>query len=636
MATQQGMSSIDIRTMLYEIRDRLPLWIGKIYQYNTDSFGFRLNGEDKSKYNFLVECGRRAHLTENLPDAPQNPSGYSMFLRKYISGGRVLDIRQYGLQRIFIIKIGKTEKEYNLVFELFNEGNAVLCDENFIVINPLKRLHFRDREIVSGTEYIFPESGTDDITIESIRTVLENSERDLVRTLASDFLLGGRYAEEVCRIAGYDKTMNPVEADPQTILNALEGLLSRGTNAVITKSGCWPYPLPGEEPVSSFSSFNDALSEYFPLPQPAVKDAKKEKLPKSEIIRRRQQEAIVNFEKKIAELQVKVDAIYENYQNISGIIDTLRDASSKLSWQEIEETLKNSSLPAAKSIVRIYPSESAVDVMAGGKKVKIFINENPESNANRYYGEIKKYKKKKAGALIAMEKFMPKEKPAKKRQEYKPQKKKWYHKYRWFTTSDGVLVIGGQDAGSNEDIGKKYLEGGDYFVHADVHGGSVVVTKGETERWDEVAEFAASYSNAWKAGHFNCDVYAAKPEQVSKTAESGEFVKRGAFIIRGERRYFRNVGLKIAIGLQLEPELAVIGGPESAVKRTAAYYAVLLPGKFEPNDTAKKVLRELKKMIPEEDIKDLKTVLNTESIAAFVPPGGSDIVEVVDMTKENS
>ena len=636
MATQQGMSSIDIRTMLGEIGKNLPLWIGKVYQYNNDSFGFRLNGEDKSKYNFLAECGKRAHLVENLPDAPPNPSGYSMFLRKYISGGRILDIKQYGLQRIFIITIGKTEKEYNLIFELFNEGNAVLCDENFIVINPLKRQHFRDREVVSGAEYIFPESGTDEITIDGIRTTLEISEKDLVRTLASDFLLGGRYAEEVCRIAGYEKTISTREADPKTILNAIEELLLKDTDAVITKSGCWPYPLPGEEPLSSFSSFNEALSAYFPLPKPAAKDVKKEKLPKSEIIRRRQQEAIVNFEKKIAELQEKVDAIYENYQDISGIIDALRDASAKLSWQEIEETLKNSSLPAAKSVVRIYPSESAVDVMSGGKRVKIFINENPESNANRYYGEIKKYKKKKTGAIEAMKKFMPKEKPVRKKQEYKPQKKKWYHKYRWFTTSDGTLVIGGRDAGSNEDIGKKYLEGRDYFVHADVHGGSVVVVKGETERWDEVAEFATSYSNAWKAGHLNCDVYAAKPEQVSKTAESGEFVKRGAFIIRGERRYFRNVGLKVAIGLQFEPELAVIGGPVSAVRKTAAYYTVLLPGKFEPNDTAKKVLRELKKMIPEEDVKDLKTVLNTESIAAFVPPGGSDIVEFVDMTKENS
>lgn len=636
MATQQGMSSIDIRTMLSEIKDRLPLWIGKVYQYDMESFGFRLNGEDKAKYNFLVECGKRAHLSESLPDAPPNPSGYSMFLRKYISGGRILDIRQYGLQRIFIITVGKSEKEYNLVFELFNEGNAVLCDDNFIVINPLKRQHFRERDVVSGTEYLFPPTGTEEITPESIRNTLENSERDLVRTLASDFMLGGKYAEEVCRISGYDKTAGPAEADPQAILDAIEELLSRETDAVITKSGCWPYPILGEEPLSSFPAYNDALSAYYPLPESAIKDKKKEKLPKSEIIRRRQQDAVAKFEKRIEELQEEVDAIYGNYQDIANVIEVLRDASAKMSWQEIEETVKNSSLPVARSIVRIYPSESAVDIMIDGKRVKIFINENPESNANRYYGEIKKFKKKKKGAIAAMEKFSPKEKPAKKKAEYKPQKKKWYHKYRWFITSDGVLVIGGRDAGSNEDIGKKYLEGNDYFVHADVHGGSVVVVKGDTKEWDEVAGFAASYSNAWKAGHFNCDVYAARPEQVSKTAESGEFLKRGAFVVRGERRYFRNVGLKIAIGLQLEPELAVIGGPESAVRKTAAYYVVLLPGKFEPNDTAKKVLRELKKIIPEEDFKDLKKVLNTESIAAFVPPGGSDVSEVVDMTKERT
>jgi len=634
MATQQGMSSIDIRTMLNEIKDRLPLWIGKVYQYNNDTFGFRLNGEDKTKFNFLVECGRRAHLTESLPDAPPNPSGYSMFLRKYISGGRVLNIRQYGLQRIFILTIGKSEKEYNLLFELFNEGNAVLCDENFIVINPLKRQHFRERDIVSGTEYIFPGTGT--MTEEITGDLLQRSDKELVKTLASDLMLGGKYAEEVCRITRYEKTMNPAEADPKVILEAIEELLSKKTNAVITKSGCWPYPLNREEPVSSPPSFNEALSAYFPLPESTPKGPKKEKLPKSEIIRRRQQEAIVNFEKKIEDLQENVDAIYENYQDISNIIDVLRDASAKMSWQEIEETLKNSPLPAAKSIVRIYPSESAVDFMAGEKRVKIYVSENLESNADRYYGKIKKFKKKKKGAIVAMEKFVPSDKPSKKKQEFRPQKKKWYHKYRWFVTSDGTVVIGGRDAGSNEDIGKKYLEGNDYFVHSDVHGGSVVVVKGDTERWDEVAEFAASYSNAWKAGHFTCDVYAAKPDQVSKTAESGEFVKRGAFIVRGERRYFRNVGLKVAIGLQLEPELAVIGGPESAVKKTAAYYAVLLPGKFEPNDTAKKVLRELKKIIPEEDFKDLKKVLNTERIAAFVPPGGSDISEVVDMTKEKT
>jgi hypothetical protein len=52
----------------------------------------------------------------------------------------------------------------------------------------------------------------------------------------------------------------------------------------------------------------------------------------------------------------------------------------------------------------------------------------------------------------------------------------------------------------------------------------------------------------------------------------------------------------------------------------------LVPGKYEPNDVAKKVLRILRLRIGDEDNKVFKGVLNTEAVAAFIPPGGSDIV----------
>jgi NFACT protein RNA binding domain len=155
----------------------------------------------------------------------------------------------------------------------------------------------------------------------------------------------------------------------------------------------------------------------------------------------------------------------------------------------------------------------------------------------------------------------------------------------------------------------------------------VVIVKGETERMDEVAQFAASYSGAWKSGHFSADVYAADPSQVSKTPESGEYVSRGSFIVRGEREYFRDVPLAVAIGVQLSPEMAVIGGPPSAVSGRARLFVTLKPGTFEPNDTAKKVLRILRGQLGDEELKGLKSVLNTEQVAAFVPPGGSDIVD---------
>ena len=199
---------------------------------------------------------------------------------------------------------------------------------------------------------------------------------------------------------------------------------------------------------------------------------------------------------------------------------------------------------------------------------------------------------------------------------------------RWFITSDGVVVLGGRDASQNEELVKKYMAGGDLFVHADVHGASVVIVKGKTERMDEVAQFAASYSGAWRSGHFSADVYSALPNQVSKTPQSGEFVSRGSFIVRGERTYYRNVPVAIGIALVIEPQAALIGGPPSAIKGRGKIYVELKPGQFEPNDVAKKVLRIIRYRIADDEEKALKGVLNTEKVAAFVPPGGSDILEV--------
>jgi hypothetical protein len=83
----------------------------------------------------------------------------------------------------------------------------------------------------------------------------------------------------------------------------------------------------------------------------------------------------------------------------------------------------------------------------------------------------------------------------------------------------------------------------------------------------------------------------------------------------------------VAIGLQVAPEVAVIGGPPRAIAGRAKAWVTLQPGKYEPNDIARRVIRALREKLPEDAWKGLKNVLNTEAVAAFVPPGGSDIAE---------
>ncbi|MDD1695257.1 MAG: NFACT RNA binding domain-containing protein, partial [Methanoregula sp.] len=427
-------------------------------------------------------------------------------------------------------------------------------------------------------------------------------------------------------LAGLDKTIPAVSAEPGKIFEALQDLFRRVDTArtpVIAAKHCEPVDLWDGSGTTAFPTFSEALEAFYPLTKAEKKSAARPKIAKEDRIRIHQEAAIKKFDRTIAQTEEIVNAIYENYQFIAGIISSLDTASRKFSWQEIEKQIRAASSPDAKKIIAFYPSEAAVDVDIG-KRVKIYVHEGVEQNAGRYHDLIKKFRKKKAGALTAM-KTVAVRKPIRKR-EYIPLKKVWYHRFRWFVTSDGVVVLGGRDASQNEELVKKYMAGGDLFVHADVHGASVVLVKGKTERMDEVAQFAASFSGAWRSGHFSADVYSALPSQVSKTPESGEYISRGSFIVRGERTYYRNVPLAIGIGLMLEPNAAVIGGPPSVITGKTKTCVELRPGQFEPNDVAKKVLRILKEKLSEDDVKALKGILNSEKVAAFTPPGGSDIV----------
>jgi predicted ribosome quality control (RQC) complex YloA/Tae2 family protein len=627
MATAQGMSGVDLLAVVADLRRAMPLWIGKVYQYDQKLVGLRLNGQEHARYHLLAESGRRLHRVRTAPEPPKLPSSFAMLLRKHLEGGRVLAIEQHGLERIVSFEIGRKETSYHLVFELFDEGNVVLCDADWRIVKPLWHHRFRDREVVPGAEYTLKDRPGPLPDADEFATLLAESDRDLVRTLATSLRLGGPYAEEVCVRAGVDRATPARAVDPGPVYGAVESLLREVVEQprpVLAAKGAWPVPLAGMAVEATCPSFDEALEALYPLAPPKAEVKKEEALGREERIRRQQEQAVAGFEKKIARYERLAELVYEEYGLASEVIATLAAASKTRSWQEIAQVLKGADNPVAKRIVKVDPATASVEVDLGGERVTLFVHETVEQNVERLYEQARKFKKKRIGALAAMaavpSKAAPKASVAAKRE-----KPRWYHRFRWFETSDGALVLGGRDAGQNEELVKRYMEGNDTFVHADVHGASVVIVKGPTERWDEVAQFAASYSGAWRAGHLEADVYAARPDQVSKTPEAGEYVGRGSFIVRGERTWFRSVPLAVAIGFGPR---GVIGGPPGAVAPRAEVAVTLRPGPFEPNDTARQVLRTLRERLGTDGGRSAKAVLNTEAVARFVPPGGSEVAGV--------
>jgi predicted ribosome quality control (RQC) complex YloA/Tae2 family protein len=288
-----------------------------------------------------------------------------------------------------------------------------------------------------------------------------------------------------------------------------------------------------------------------------------------------------------------------------------------------------------------------------------------EKNADRIYKEAKRVEEKKEGALEAIEDTRERLAAIEKRREEweaddeddededdeeKPdvdwlarssvpvrKQDKWYDRFRWFETSDGFLVIGGRNADQNEEIVKKYLNKHDLFFHTQAHGGPVTVLKAtgpsepardvdipEQSR-KEAAQFAVAYSSIWKEGRFADDAYMVSADQVSKTPESGEYVEKGSFVIRGDRTYYDDVAAEVAVGLRCEPDTRVVGGPPSAIEADTETSVRLQPGRYAQNDMAKMIYRQFRERFA--DTSFVRKVASPDLIGEFLPPGGSDIVD---------
>ncbi|MBI4449395.1 DUF814 domain-containing protein [Candidatus Woesearchaeota archaeon] len=243
-------------------------------------------------------------------------------------------------------------------------------------------------------------------------------------------------------------------------------------------------------------------------------------------------------------------------------------------------------------------------------RITLRVNESIEENAAHYFEAAKRAKKKLAGVEKVLEK---QRKELAKLEEMKrtqieiavdASKEKevrlarpstWYHKYRWFVTSEGFLAVGGRDAVSNEVIIKKYTEPNDLVFHTDMAGSPFFVLKTggkkpEAASLREVADATCTFSRAWKLGLGAQDVFYVNPDQVSKTAQSGEYLGRGAFMIRGKTTYIDN-HINLAIGVDADG--FIMAGPIEAISKHCEKAIKLVPGDKKSSDIAKQLAKLL-------------------------------------------
>jgi predicted ribosome quality control (RQC) complex YloA/Tae2 family protein len=664
------MSASDIFVMLREIKETLiERWILNIYQLN-GTLLFKFSSDSPNKIWLVIEPGKRMHLTSLTYEREAKLRAFCKALRKQLRDHKVSDIEQHDFDRVVYLRAGPPEKRFTLVIELFGGGNAILLDPKNRIVSAMTFRRMKDRDIVRGAPFKFPPlRGMDprEISLETLNVILDESDHELIRTLARNLNMSGNTVEEILALAKLEPKLiaSTVSTDQrknlhQTLKKYFDILAENPLSPqIIFNENEEPVRvLPTESPLypnakaEKFSTFNEALDNFYSTGKKdtaveEVEDKYQRDLEKLKRLRDQQQEHLRTMQTRAEQSREAANSIYQNLNTIEELLSTIQDARRQgLTWDEIIQRIeegKNKKIPAAMIFAKINQHAGRIHIELNGLTLTLDIRLSGTENANQLFQRSKQLERKVKGAEIAIEDTEAKiaQLQEKRTDELDRvvseelvtrRKKRWYERFRWFRTSGGILVLGGRDTSGNQQLIRKYLEEADLFFHADFSGAPVVIAKTEGQRVSdeelfEIATFAVSYSRAWKAGWSAADTYWVTSSQVSLSAPSGEFLPKGSVMVRGERNYIHNVPVHITVGLIFEEEFPIIfAGPESAVQLQTKIYVRLIPGKMKVSDAAKRIRKQFAEQVSEERRAQVHT-LSIDSIIAVLPPGPVDFIE---------
>ncbi|MCL6002181.1 MAG: NFACT RNA binding domain-containing protein [Candidatus Thermoplasmatota archaeon] len=305
----------------------------------------------------------------------------------------------------------------------------------------------------------------------------------------------------------------------------------------------------------------------------------------------------------------KTDAMKRNIEKMTLEMDRLRKTGEFIMHHlgEMDSLLKNGKKVDPEKFQVDYDKET-ISFTEEGMNIELKMNETAGENADDYFAMSKRIRERLSRVRLEPE-------PDVKKVELK-KVKRVFTNYRWFINSDGNLAIAGKDAETNDSVVKKYLGEKDIYFHADIHGAPSVVLKVTRETTEngleEVAVFAWCMSKAWNSKFGNGSVFYVTKSQVSKTPESGEYLARGAWVIRGKKNYITHLNLELAVGFQkYENRDYVVAAPIPSISERKV---VIVPG-----EGREEVVREISEFLGVEK----------EAVYPALPPGTWSVRERV-------
>ncbi|MBQ7873683.1 MAG: NFACT family protein [Oscillospiraceae bacterium] len=163
-----ALDGITLSMLKNEICEKLiGARVDKIHQPSKEELvmSFRWNGGNGKLLISASASAPRIHFTEAAVDNPKNPPMFCMLMRKHLSGAKLVEIEQFGLERMLHLSFS-TYNEFGdpviikLAVEIMGRhSNIMLIGPDGRIIDAIKRVTAdmsSVRQVMPGMTYVFP------------------------------------------------------------------------------------------------------------------------------------------------------------------------------------------------------------------------------------------------------------------------------------------------------------------------------------------------------------------------------------------------------------------------------------------------------------------------------------------------
>ena len=231
-----ALDGIYLNSLVSELRENLiDSKIDKINQPEKDEIILTIRGKGNKK--LLISSSStypRIHFTNISKVNPLKAPTFCMVLRKYLCGGKILDIYQEDLDRIVTFKI-ETKDElgfesiYNLIVEIMGRHSniSLVRERDNKIVESIKHLTANKnsyRVLYPGVDYVYPPKSTKlnlfNLDFDSLKNFFKDNPIEFNESFFSRILtgVGKSYSAEL-----YNKYLN--EVDSEIVLDKLFNFL---------------------------------------------------------------------------------------------------------------------------------------------------------------------------------------------------------------------------------------------------------------------------------------------------------------------------------------------------------------------------------------------------------------------------